>query len=684
MQPYLHILSHFLLRIPTAGPISGKTPGPRGRTPGTAGGSAGEPGASERALGENATGLAAGLVSERIAGLFPMTAKESASVAPERPIPAPRTVPWRARAAHVQTPRARASRPVAALLLAGALAGTIAGCGSTPSTGTTADPAVAVPATAPVYAGAVVRPEGSLKTAALSAGHTLSGQTNPYLQLLGILQTPGSAPLQYGREVAPWLGPHAALFLASVDASTGGKISQLLPVLIGSLTGAGAKQASWPFSAAGLQGALVLDTSDAGKAREFLDSQATHAGAHSASYRGVAYQQTASGVAFALVDRFAVIGSESGVHGVIDTTLGGASLALSTGYSELAKEAPAGELGHIYTDPALYRAPPQGLTALLGTLEGAGPANLSLVPSASSVTLDVDTLAATPASGSGGLLFSGAEATKALGELPAESWLALGVGSVGGTLSTDVKALEGLASLGSSLGTSSAASKPAESTGSVVVRGLSVKSVLKGLLTPLAIMGADTPAAKQAFASWIGPVGLFAAGSGLLELEGGFVIDSKNAAASRAAVPALLASLERTGASGQIQSTPGAEASATASVKGLPLLLVIAAGHDAAGQAKFVVGLGQSSVGAALSAAKLLSGSSSYQAASAGLGGAQPGLIVNVPTVLALLEGAGLAEDPTISGLTPFLRGITTVYGGDQTLGSVKRFKLVLGLHQAG
>jgi hypothetical protein len=136
----------------------------------------------------------------------------------------------------------------------------------------------------------------------------------------------------------------------------------------------------------------------------------------------------------------------------------------------------------------------------------------------------------------------------------------------------------------------------------------------------------------------------------------------------------------KAGASVSALSTPGAEASFTASVSGLPLLLVIAAGRDSAGTPKFVIGLGSSSVNAVLKPTATLAGSPSYSAASKALGGARPGIIVNVPTVLALLEGAGLTEDPTISGLVPFLSGVTTVYGGDETAGVIKRFKLVVGL----
>jgi hypothetical protein len=576
----------------------------------------------------------------------------------------------------IHTPRALVAPAVA-------LAVVLAGCGSTASTGTTADPATVVPAGAPIYAGAVLRPEGALKSAALTDGRALSGETNPYLRLLSLLQTPGSEQLKLAGDVSPWLGRNGALFLSSVSPAAQAKVAQLLPELLSGLTGVGsnATAATWPFSTAGLQGGLVLDVSDSGKAKAFLDRQAGKAGAQASSYRGVSVMQSSAGVAFALVNRFAVIGSEAAVHSVIDTALGGASLARAPGYRKLLAAAPAGALGHVYESPGASAGNAKGLSQVLGDLAGGGETDISLVPAASSATLDVDTLATSATQKSAaGLLFSGGEASRALGELPGESWLALGVGDVGRSLSADVSGIESLTSLISSLGKGS--SEPAKSsTGAVSIGGLSVKSLLKGLLTPLAVLGADTPTAKRVFASWMGSAGIFAGGSGLLELEGGVVIDSTNRALSREAVPALAAGLQKAGASVQTASIRGTEASFTASVTGLPLVLVVAAGEDSAGQAKFVIGLGPGSVGTALRPSSTLASASSYQSASQALGGAQPGIIASVPTILELLEGAGLAEDPTISTLLPVLRNVTTVTGGDQSLGTVRRFKLVVGLH---
>ena len=588
----------------------------------------------------------------------------------------------------------------AAALVLAAILGVLAGCGSSHAVGTTADPAGAIPATAPLYVSAVVRPDGPLKAVALADGRTITRQTNPYLQLLQVLQTPGSPGLDFNRDVAPWLGTHAGIFLSSLESTGRSNGDQLLSLLQRSLLGGSSTASAFPFGAnestggAGSgQGAIVLDTRDAEKARSFLDSQAQHAGAHSASYRGVAYQATSGGVAFGVVERFAVIGSESGLRSVIDTALGGPSLARAAGYAKLLASAPSGALAHVYANPgasdsggqrsasssgstsasgsggASQRSGAQGLSGLLRLLAGTRQLDVSLVPSTKSVALDADTLASGSAGTPGGLLSSGAEGARALGELPGESWLAVGLGNTGSTLAEDVGALRTLASLGAS--SSSGATSP-----------INLNGLLEGILAPLSTLSANSAEARRDFQSWMGSAGIFASGSGLLELKGGVVIASKNPALSRAAVAKLGASLRKAGGSVQPVSIRGTDASVAARLPGLPVALDIADGHDANGKAKFVIGLGEASVVAALSPSSTLSGAASYGAGSFALGeGIQPSLTVDFATLLSLLEGVGLSEDPTISKLVPYLRTFTTLAGGGKSLGGgIERFRLVLGL----
>ena len=130
---------------------------------------------------------------------------------PSAPSPAPRPGLTR-----------RPARRIAAAAGALALTALLAGCGSSSSSGTAADPAAAVPASSILYVGAVVRPEGGLKTATLAAGHSLTQKSDPYSRLLLALQTPGSPTLNFGSEVAPWLGPNAGIYVTSLaSAGTG-------------------------------------------------------------------------------------------------------------------------------------------------------------------------------------------------------------------------------------------------------------------------------------------------------------------------------------------------------------------------------------------------------------------------------------------------------------------------------
>jgi Protein of unknown function (DUF3352) len=543
-----------------------------------------------------------------------------------------------------------------------ALALATGGCGSSHTNGTSADPSTAVPASAPVYAGAVVRPSGALRSEALAAGKALTHQADPYLRLLAALQTPGSPKLDYAHDVAPWLGPKAGLFLTSL-ASTSALTSVLEAGLLGR-EGTGI-----PFDS--VQGALVLDTRDPNAARSFLTEQAKRAGAHPRTYRGVSYEVSASGLAFGLVARFAVIGSQAALRAVIDTTQGGAALSATPTYGKLLAKAPAEALAHVYVNPSAKEA---GAVGVLALLTGQRPANVSLLTKAGSIALDADTLPRSGAPGSGassaapGLFTADPEASQALAALPGDSWLAIGLAKTGNALPGDIRGLEGLGSLLSS--------------GPEAPGTLGLGSLLQGLLAPLKVLGAPTAQARRDFGSWMGPAGVFAAGSSLLELKAAVVIDSTDARRSRAAVVKLAGALRAAGGSTQPASIPGAEAALSATVKGLPLRLYVAAGKDTRGQAKFVLGLGEQAVGAALAPSSTLSAAASLHAASASVGeGAQPSLMLDLPTLLSLLEGVGLTESPSLAPVLPYLRAVSTISGGGHELGGeVERYRVVVGL----
>jgi hypothetical protein len=550
------------------------------------------------------------------------------------------------------------------LLLAACAA--LAACGSSHGTGSSVDPASVSPASAVLFAGATVRPEGQQKSDAQAAGRALTHQANPYQRLLAALQTPGSPPLTL-KDIESWLGPHAGVFLTSLHAS-----GPAIALVEAGLLGGGTNGGPYPFGTSAAQGAIVLNTSDSNAAHSFLEGQAKRAGAHSVSYRGISYEATNAGLAFAIVQHLAVIGSESGVHAVIDTSLGGPSLAHAPDYSKLLSKAPSDALAHLYTTAPAATATAGGgeggVSGLLRVLSNGRTANISLIASPSSFALDADALVAPGAPAAGGLLSADPQAAEGVALLPADSWLAIGLGHVGATLPDDVAALESLSSL--------SGSSPAEGT------TFGLQALLGALTVPLAKLGAKTPQAKHDYQSWMGPAGIFASGSGLLDLRAAAVIASTDAAASRAAVGKLGAQLKQEGLAVVPAKIPGAEAAIGVRLNGLPLVLDIVAARDSTGQPKFALALGEASAVAAINPEGSLPSTPAYSQATATIGeGIKPTLLVNVPTLLGLLEGVGLAADPTISKFVPYLQSVASVIGGGHELDSeTTRYRLLLGL----
>jgi hypothetical protein len=180
---------------------------------------------------------------------------------------------------------------------------------------------------------------------------------------------------------------------------------------------------------------------------------------------------------------------------------------------------------------------------------------------------------------------------------------------------------------------------------------------------------------------------LFASGSGLLNLKGGVVIRSSDPARSRAAVGKLASQLRRSGAQVEPVAIPGTDAAQAARLPTLPLPLVIANGRDAAGNTKFVIGLGEGSVTAALANGATLAGGPALTAATNALGeGIKPSITVDFPTLVGLLEAAGLTEDPTIAPLVGLARSLTTLAGGggSHPASGVERLRITGGLRAPG
>ncbi|HXC23166.1 MAG TPA: DUF3352 domain-containing protein, partial [Solirubrobacteraceae bacterium] len=470
-----------------------------------------------------------------------------------------------------------------------------------------------------------------------------------------LLSSEGSH-LEFKRDIEPWVGQSAGVFVTSLNTSKlPQSASSAQALLEGGLASAASSLGAGTFGASGAQGAIVLETSDVGKARSFLEKRAHEQQAHTASYRGVAYQVSAGGEAEGIVKNFAVIGSESGLKETIDTSLGGSPITDASGYVK----PPSDAIASAYAQPeALLKVihgagglAGQGVSLLGELFADSQTASVSVTPTSNTISIQGEI----HSSNDSAPLF-GQESARQLGELPGDSWLAAGVGNVGANLPRALALLHGVASFGTS----------------TVFASLGGPSIEK-LFTVI-----DSPSAKlqQDFANWASSGGIFVSGTGLFNLQAALVIASNDPAASRAAVGKLGSLLKSAGAIVSNTSIAGTDAAVSVKLQGFPAVIYIADGEG-----KFVLGLGQPSVQGALTPSSTLSSTPAYASATSALGGGiEPSLIVEFPTLLGFLEGVGLAQSPGVSSLVPYFKSLGTLSAGASSQGGVQRFRAVVGL----
>ena len=483
-----------------------------------------------------------------------------------------------------------------------------------------------MPAGAPLYIGATVRPGGQLGAQSLAVARRLTGHQQPFAGVEAMIDALAGPSVRYMRDVAPWLGQHAGAFFTS---------------LAGGLALNGA-----PRSA----GAAIVDTSDHGAAQAFLQRLATATAAHPTSYRGVSYEVDPQGIAFGFVGPFVVIGVPAAVNAVIDTHAGAPALSASATFAAVRRGAPADTVAELHVGArALVAALPAGSgSSSLLAVARAVVASSSIaavdatlqVPAANSLVLT------TALTGGGAGPSSAPSAAQVFDGLPGDSWLALGTGTLGPSLERLLAALPA----GSGLGTSSLAS-------------------VLGLLRTL-------DGGTQHLLSWAGPTGVFAAGAGLLDITAGIVIDATDDARARAAIGAIAAHLG-SGAKPTPLSLPGTDAGLSVMLTGVPVAIDIV---HAPG--KVVIGLGSASVQAALHPSTTLGASAVGSAAARTLGGGvEPSLLVDFPTLVNVFAAVNQLTGTPILGTLPAVTStLGDVVAGTVSSGDTRTVRLVLTL----
>lgn len=302
--------------------------------------------------------------------------------------------------------------------LAAALA--IAGCGDSGSADSGADPAALVPAAAPVYIEATIQPDGELKTDVEALAESLAGVDD----LGGLIvekaeeeANESGEPLDFAKEVRPWLGDVAGLYLERYDGED--------------------------FEGYG----VAVSVTEADAAQAFVDDHAeTDDGQpfESGTYEGVDYDvdpedETTVGI----VDGFLLIAEDlSSFKAMVDASAG-ESLSESEAYRDATGDVPSGSIADVFVDVGGLidqsgDAIDDETRAFLDTA-GIEPeqatAMASVVPGANQVEIDVSSnfSADNPPTG---------DASKLLGEMPVGSVAAIASADFGERFSEAIDELD--------------------------------------------------------------------------------------------------------------------------------------------------------------------------------------------------------------------------------------------------
>lgn len=511
------------------------------------------------------------------------------------------------------------NRLVLFCLLALAAALPAAGCGGDDGGTTAGDPASLVPADAPVYVQATLKPQGEAKAAIEEIAATV-GFADPGQRIIDLIDqglADKDTGLTYEADIAPWLGENAGLFLDSFAEES--------------------------------EGAGIVQTTDADAAQDFLDAaERTIEGARAATYKDVEYTIDPDDDSVAgIVEDFVVVGDEPAFKAVVDAAERD-TLAERGEFKDALDAAPEGSVADVYVDLGAFldavKADVEPDTARLfgETIEAAQGKTVvaSLVPHADTVEAQISTDAARELSTSA--------ASEVFATVPAEAWAAFGIGDLGGQLA-------GLLSAFDAAGVSDVD--------------------LDELKSQLNVAGLDL----DALLASLGDAALFLEGIDPQSLGAALVIFSEDEEASTSAVRRIGELLRRTGTPGVgrlSNNAVGFTYTTGSEIAPKPIVVVafgervaIAYGEDAAGH-----GLPQGGEG--------LFGEPGFEAAQQALGDTEIAGYVSFPPILELAEALGLASESDFVLALPYLEHLDYLAIGSGTEGGRATSKLILGLRE--
>jgi Protein of unknown function (DUF3352) len=493
----------------------------------------------------------------------------------------------------------------------------VAGCGSEEEAASGA--VELVPANAVVYGEATLEPEGDQKEAidSILSKFPGGGQAGEKLKELiekGLRES--DAPITFKDDIEPWLGDEVAFFVGDVGG-----------------TGQDPQQA-----------AALIATDDEDKAQAALEKSA-EGELKKQDYNGVEFLTDDSGDAAAVFDGFLVLGTPPGVKAAIDASKEDAKLSDSESYKNAIEDAADDRLGFVYVDTPQFQ-------------KIAEQSNGVAFPN-SFKKFFKDPIVATLDADDDGVIFEASvsadlaktfgfmgEGSDLLGELPADSWLAMAQTDFGNLLDYYVDAFAGVAG---------------------------GRDAIEQQLR--AATGLDL---QKDVIDWMGDFGVFVRGSSVSEIDGALVVETKDEAASTRFIAALQR-LARTQGEGEIQvgplSAPGGGEGFTLRGQGVPKPI-----HVLQRDGRVVFAYGDAAATDATDAGEQLGDDSDFTATRDSLGDYNVSFYLQMQPIFDLVESTGAATDADWQRAKPYLEPLSALVAGTSGDGDDLKsaFKLIV------
>lgn len=509
------------------------------------------------------------------------------------------------------------------ILAALAAALIVAGCGGDSSSGET-DPAEAAPPGAPVFVEAQIQPGGEIAQNVDSLAEKVAGVDDVGALIAEELERSAADDgdqLDFEKEIQPWLGEKAGIFLQEYDGDE--------------------------FQGAG--GALQV--SDEGEAEEFVNAKADESGEtyDEGEYEGVDFKTDEEGATVGFTEGLLMYAEDERIFKQMVDALDGENLAGEEAFADATDDVPDESVGDVYVDiGALIQEAGQGIDEetrlgleLLGIEPEGSTALISLIPGAETLELDISSDLTSGAA-------AGGDASGLLGSLPSGSVAAVASADYGQALQQMIDEIDENGIPGEV--------PPNKFKSSLEESGIDIESIVGS----------------------IGDIGVFVEGNDESTLGGALVIESGDSSEAQNTVKNLGLLLRASGVPGVTAYKEGSFSgfSISSSELGEKPLVV------AAGGSKIAISYGPEAAAAALSEkAGTLADDPAFGEAKAALGDTPiSGYLAGAPALELFEALASPLDVAELDEVRPYLEKLGWVALGGSSSGDSTSAKVIAGL----